>query len=182
MKLVEYDNYQIKVSDEAYLVEPIRRMLLKDKSKNKEDFFKKMSYMFFMYDPLSNYAYITDEKERSEMVIRQEGLPKWFKPDKDLKDAIEAYISLSETASTSVLKATMAACDKIRRFLEMFDPAQTDDKGRFLLDIDKFVKATSNIADLAKKLTATEKMVRQERLEERRLRKGGTRSIMDMMD
>ena len=43
-----------------------------------------MSYMYFMIDPRSTYNYIIDDNERSEQIILQEGLPKNFKPSKDL--------------------------------------------------------------------------------------------------
>ena len=66
MKLIEYKDYKIVVSDEALLVKPIRDLFNKDTSENKEKFMQQMSYMYFMIDPRSTYNYIIDDNERSE--------------------------------------------------------------------------------------------------------------------
>ena len=69
MKLIEYKDYKIVVSDEALLVKPIRDLFNKDTSENKEKFMQQMSYMYFMIDPRSTYNYIIDDNERSEQII-----------------------------------------------------------------------------------------------------------------
>ena len=74
MKLIEYINYEIKVSDEALLVKPIRDLYRADKSKTKETFYTQCSIIFFMADPRSSYAYIVDENERFDLIKKQEGL------------------------------------------------------------------------------------------------------------
>ena len=35
MKLIEFDNFELKVADEAFLIRPIRELFEKDKSKKK---------------------------------------------------------------------------------------------------------------------------------------------------
>ena len=64
MKLIEFTDFNIKITDEALLVKPIRKLFNKDKSKNKEAFLTQMSILYFYADPRSGYNYLTDEKER----------------------------------------------------------------------------------------------------------------------
>ena len=58
MKLLNIENYQIKVSDEALLVKPIRDLFKADKSKTKENFYSQCSIIFFMADPRSYYGHL----------------------------------------------------------------------------------------------------------------------------
>ena len=72
MKLLNFDNYQLKIADEALLVRPIRELYRKDKSKDKENFYEQMSYLYFMVDPRSTYGYIIDDALRAKAIIEQE--------------------------------------------------------------------------------------------------------------
>ena len=84
MHLIEYDNYQIKPSEEALLIGPIRKLYNNDKSKGKNKFLQMMSIIYFYADPRSSYNYITDDEERLKEILIQEGRPKDFKIDKTL--------------------------------------------------------------------------------------------------
>ena len=64
MKLIEFDGMDFKIADEALLVRPIREMFQKDKSKKKEEFWKQISYLWFMCDPRSSYMYLVDDDAR----------------------------------------------------------------------------------------------------------------------
>nr|DAD95885.1 MAG TPA: hypothetical protein [Podoviridae sp. ctwFJ1] len=44
-----------------------------------------------MVDPRSTYSYITDLDDRSRKIILEEGLPKGWKPDKIVQDAMKSY-------------------------------------------------------------------------------------------
>ena len=62
MKLIEFDGMEFKIADEALLIRPIRELFEKDKSKKKEEFWKQISYLWFMCDPRSTYQYLVDEE------------------------------------------------------------------------------------------------------------------------
>lgn len=113
MKLLEWSDYQIKPAPEILLVGPIRRLYNADRSKNKEKFMQQLSYLFFMVDPRSTYAYIIDPEERAKQIILQEGLPENFKPSKDLMAAMEIYKEHTTTSTTRLLQATRVAVDAL---------------------------------------------------------------------
>ena len=54
MRLLTFEDYEVRVAPEALLVKPIRMLWNQDRSKQKEKFFQQMSYLFFMIDPRSN--------------------------------------------------------------------------------------------------------------------------------
>jgi hypothetical protein len=61
MHLLEFADYEVKVAPEALLIKQIRMLWNQDRSKQKEKFFQQMSYLYFVVDPRSTYAYLTDK-------------------------------------------------------------------------------------------------------------------------
>lgn len=182
MKLIEYENYEIKIADEAYLVGPIRKLFNQDKSKTKETFFKQMSLLYFIYDPRSNYAYITDDKQRIKEVEAQEGIDskdskKYMTPD--FEKAVEAYKELNKTTSLLLLQDTRVAVDKIRTFLKNIDLTATDDKGKPLYAINSVTTAVKLIPQLAKDLVSAEKSLAKDMEEQSKARGNSEMSLFD---
>lgn len=179
MHLIEYDNYEIKISPEALLVKPIREIWESDKSHNKESFLSQMSFMFFMIDPRSTYSYITDLAERAEEIIAQEGLPSNFKPSEQLKKAMEVYEKHTITSSYALLEAAKIAVDKVGKFLKDVDLNTLDDKGKPVYTINSITSAIKQIPQLAKDLVEAEKVVAKEIEEKGRARGGNNKTIFD---
>lgn len=169
MKLIEYKDYTITIADEAYLVKPFRDLLKLDKTKTKEKFLQWMSYIFFMYDPRSNYNYISDLAQRKYEIVTQEGLGKDFKEFDKLKEAIEYYKKLTMTSSTLLIEDTRMAIDKLRAFLRDFDLTEMDDRGKPVYTINTITSAIKQIPQLAQDLAKAEKVITKE-IEESRSR------------
>ena len=172
MKLLNIENYQIKVTDEALLVRPIRDLFMADKSKTKEKFYQQCSIIFFMADPRSSYGYITDDDERFEAIRTQEGLPKNYTIDKNLQLAIDTYKKLTTTISSQLLEDTYVAIDKLRKFLRNIDLYAVDDKGKPLYTINSITSAIKAIPQLTKDIQEAEKQVNSDILEVGRKRGG----------
>lgn len=179
MKLIEYDNYQIKIADEAFLVRPIRKLFNQDRSATKEKFLQQMSYLYFMVDPTSSYMYITDDVDRDKEIRLQEGLPDSFKPSKELEEAMEIYRKHCETSSTLLLKDTRLAIDKLRGFLRDVDLNATDDKKKPIYPVNTITSAIKQIPELAKSLSEAERAVQKELAESGRARGGNNKTLMD---
>ena len=179
MKLIEYDNYQIKIADEAYLIRPIRRLFNQDRSANKEKFWQQMSYLYFMTDPTSSYMYISDPELRKEEILLQEGMSKDFKPSKELVEAMEIYEKHCETSSTLLLKDTRLAIDKLREFLRNVDLNAKDEKGKPVYPVNTITSAIKQIPELAKSLSEAEKAIQKELAEGGRARGGNAKTLLD---
>lgn len=172
MKLLNIENYQIKVTDEALLVGPIRDLFMADKSKTKEKFYQQCSIIFFMADPRSSYGYMTDDNERLEAIKSQEGLPKNYTINKELQLAIDTYRKLTTTISSQLLEDTYVAIDKLRKFLRNIDLYAVDDKGKPLYTINSITSAIKAIPQLTKDIQEAEKQVNSDMLEVGRKRGG----------
>lgn len=160
MRLISTDNFELKVADEALLVRPIRKLWNMDRSKNKEAFYKQMSILFFVYDPSSNYAYISDEKERLAEVLQQEGISE-FHNTAEFKDAVAAYKKLVKTPSTELLADVRLTVDKMRQALVSinFDDLEEKDK---VSAINTVAAVVAKIPKLVRDLSEAEKAVTKE--------------------
>lgn len=179
MHLIEYNNYQIEPTQEAFLIKPIRDLYNADRSKSKDKFMTQMSIIYFLVDPRSSYNYIIDEKDRLKAIIEQEGLPANFKIDKKLQEAIDIYKKHTITTSYLLLQDTKLAIDKVRQFLRDVDLTETDDKGKPLYTINSVTSAIKQIPQLAKDVIDAEKAITREIEEQGKLRGTANKTLMD---
>lgn len=177
MKLIKYEDFQIKLSDEAFLVRPIRRLFNADRSERKEQFWRQMSFMYFMVNPASSYSYILDMDERAAEIIKQEGLPEDFRPNDMLREAMETYRKMTITPSQKLLESSLIAADTVSNFLR--DPTildKVDDKGRPLYQISSITAALKNVEGIVSSLQTLQKKVEQE-LEEQEGKARGSQEL-----
>lgn len=157
MKLIEFDGMEFKIADEALLVRPIRELFQKDKSKKKEEFWKQISYLWFMCDPRSSYMYITNEEDRASEIKSQEGFDDDWKPSKLLLDAMEQYRKLVVTTSALLIEDIRYGINNVRAFFREADPRTLDEKGRPLYQISSVTSAIKQGLELSKMLAVAEK-------------------------
>lgn len=183
MKLVTIDNYQLKVADEALLIKPIRKLFNQDRSASKEQFYKQMSYMYFMIDPRSTYSYILNEEERANAIIEQEGLDKDFKPSPLLQEAMEVYKKHTITPSQELLNAALIAAHTVSNFLKKPDILEdVDDKGKPKYQISSITAALKNVEGIVSSLQNLQKKVESELTEQSKTRGNQELTIFDTVD
>lgn len=163
MKLIRYEDYQIKLADEAFLVRPIRRLFHQDRSERKENFWRQMSFMYFTVSPASSYSYILDPEERAKAVIEQEGLPADFRPSELLLEAMQVYRKLTITPSQKLLDSALVAADTVSKFLK--NPnilTEEDDKGKPKHTVSEITRALRDVEGITNSLQNLQKKVEQE--------------------
>lgn len=172
MHILEYQNYEVVPTEEAFLIKPIRDLYNDDKSKTKEKFMQQMSILYFMVDPRSTYNYILSDEDRFQAILEQEGLPKDYKIDKKLQSAMEIYRKHTVTSSFLLLQDMKIAIEKVRQFLRDVDLTAVDDKGKPLYTINSVTTAIKQIPQLAKDVVEAEKTITKEIEEQGRARGG----------
>ena len=180
MHLVEYVNYEIKPTQEALLIKPIRKLYNQDRSKTKDKFYQALSVLYFYIDPRSSYSYITDDDERLEAIIEQEGLPKNFKITGDLADARECYKKHCITASSLLLQSTKMTIENMRRNLNSIDYGSLEEKDK-VTAMKNIAAITQMVPKIVKDLSEAERAVEKE-IEEQGVARGGNESKSLMED
>ena len=159
MKLFKYEGYKVVISEEAFALKVFRQIWNRDRSVNKDKATMELGYVYFIADPRSDYQYIIDEEERSKAIKEGEGLPKDWKPDKLVKEAIDFYRSIKPT-SALLLEDTRVAIDKVRQFLKDVDLTAVDDKGKPMYAINSITSTIKMIPQLIKDLNDAEKAIK----------------------
>jgi len=177
MKLIDFDGIDFKIADEALLVKPIRELFRKDRSAKKEEFWKQISYLWFMCDPRSTYQFLIDDEERSAEIIKQEGLGEGWKPSATLKEAMEVYKRQTTTTASLLLEDMRFGLDSIRGLIRKIGKSMSDnpdEEGGMPMKLDKaldsMTKAVDKIPDLAKKLVEAEKALSKDFMDEDKAR------------
>ena len=179
MHLVEYVNYEIKPTQEALLIKPIRKLYNQDRSKTKDKFLQALSVLYFYVDPRSSYSYIVDDADRLEAIIEQEGLPSNFKITGDLADAMECYRKHCTTASSLLLQTTKMTIENMRKNLNSIDYGSLEEKDK-VTAMKNIAAITQMIPKIVKDLSEAERAVEKE-IEEQGTARGGneSKSLMD---
>ena len=172
MKLLEFENYEVRPTAEALLVKPIRRLYNADRSKQKDRFMQQISYMFFMVDPRSTYSYIVDPEERAKQIVIQEGLPKDFKPSDELREAMDIYKQHTVTSSTKLLESTRVAVDALSEELNATKErlSERTDKGAAVTKINDVMATLERVLKFIPQLQDLERKVESELRENTRAR------------
>lgn len=158
MKLIEYDGMGFRIADEALLVRPIRELFQKDKSRKKEEFWKQLSFLWFMCDPRSTYQYITDESERAREVKTQEGFDEDWEPSVLLEEAMEVYRRQTVTTASLLLEGMRKGIENVRKFLADVDLFAVDEKTQKpLYQVSTITSALKQVPELARALVEAEK-------------------------
>ena len=180
MKLIKIENYQLTIADEALLIKPIRKLYNQDRSASKEQFYKQMSYLYFMVDPRSTYSYILNEEDRAKEIIAQEGLDKDFKPSPLLQEAMEVYKKHTVTPSQELLNAALTAAHTVSAFLRKPDILeQEDDKGKPKYQISSITAALKNVEGIVASLQNLQRKVESELTEQSKARGSQELTIFD---
>jgi hypothetical protein len=96
------------------------------------------------------------EEEREEQSRKDAGLDVGWKPDKEIKDAIERYRELQQTRP---LKLLQAAHKKIDNMIRLLNEEQDE---MAIEDITNNIKAMKDIAGLLKTIGELENMTKKE--------------------
>jgi hypothetical protein len=183
MKLIKIENYSLQIADEALLIKPIRKLYNQDRSASKEQFYKQMSYLYFMVDPRSTYSYILNEEDRAKEIIAQEGLDKDFKPSPLLQEAMEVYKKHTVTPSQELLNAALTAAHTVSNFLKKPDILEdVDDKGKPKYQISSITAALKNVEGIVSSLQNLQKKVESELTEQSKARGSQELTIFDEVD
>lgn len=183
MRLITTEGYHLKVADEALLIKSIRKLFNQDRSQSKEQFYKQMSYLYFMVDPRSTYSYILNEEERAKAIIEQEGLEKDFKPSPLLEEAMAVYKKHTVTPSQELLNAALKAAHTVSEFLVKDDILDIVDKnGRPKYQISSITSALKNVEGIVSSLQNLQRKVESELNEQSKARGSQELTILDDVD
>lgn len=156
----------LTVDDNLWGLEPFRKILKRDKSRNKDLALKEMLFIYYYTDIKSDYL-IIDVKLRKEEIIKDIGLPDDWKVDLVLQDAINFYEERSLTVIGKLYKNALLAANDISEYLtktkELLE--ERDDRNKPVTTLTTIVGGISKIKVVMQDLKAAEKELIKEKIE-----------------
>jgi hypothetical protein len=173
MNLIEFDkqNYEVTYSPLLLTLSPFKKIIDRDKSKHKQKAIKEISFIAFFTDIKSNYMYIVDEKEREQELIKDLELPKDWKIDTEIKNAIDFYKERSSTVNSTIYKSACKAAIDISNYLQTADVLleERDNHGKVVTDISKITSALEKVPKIMANLNAAhQELVKEQKITEGR--------------
>lgn len=178
MKLFKYEGYKITIAEEALCLKPFKKIWNRDRSQSKDKAIMELGYIYFSSDPRSDYQFIVDEDARTEAIKEGEGLPKDWKPDSVVLDAIDFYKSFKPT-SALLLEDTRIAIDKLRNLLRDIDLTKEDEKGKPVYTLNTVTATIKQIPGLVKDLDEAERAISKEILQNNKVRGAQEKSMYE---
>lgn len=180
MRLLKFEGYTLTIEPEALTIKSIKNLWNRDRSKSKDRALQELGYIYFMCDPRSTYSYLTDLEERAKKIKLEEGMPKAWKPDKIVEDAMKSYADSVKTTSSLLLEDSKIAIDNLRKYLRDIDLTATDDRtGKPLYPVNTLTSAIKQVPELAENLMKAEKTVSQEIVENTKMRGQREKNILE---
>lgn len=142
---------------------------------------QQISYVFFMTDPRSTYAYIVDEEEREKAIIEQEGLPEDFHPSPLLVEAMTIYAKHTETSSSKLLTSIRVAIDALVEEMNASKELLNErtDKGARVTKTNDLITSMINVMKMIPQLQDLEKRVAAEVTEKETRAKGAENKMFE---
>ena len=171
MKLFSRKDFRLQVEPIVFSIKAFKRLDQRDRTVGKTQLEKELAFIYFVYDPRSDLQFIVDEQERIERVKELIGFDSKFKVDSDLQKAIDAYISMTETSSSLLLKDIKVGVDKLRDYLRS---AEVDSES-----FDKYTRALKELIPLSQKIVEAERTVVKEIEDLSEMRGNRQQSLLD---
>ena len=175
MKLLKYEAYKLTFEPNLLTLKVFKALHKRDKSRDKSNFIRELSFIYFFCDPRSDYQYLTDDNERIKAIIAGEGLSKDFKIDPLLKEAIDYYSSF-KTTSALLLEDTRAMIEGYRKKIKEVTTQMEDLEIKDIKDLGAIIK---QIPSLIKDLDEAEKAVTKELMQNDKIRGNVEKSIYE---
>lgn len=158
--------YILTVEDNMWGLLPFKKILKRDKSRDKDRALKEMLFIYYYSDIKSDYL-IIDSKFRIEEIKKDIGLPEDWRIDSVLQEAIDFYEERSLTVVGKLYKNALAAANDISEYLtktkELLE--ERDERGKPVTTLTTIVGGISKIKTVMQDLKAAEKELIKERIE-----------------
>lgn len=176
MNVFVYDNVnnRLEINEgEILLVREFKTLFDKDKSKDKSQAFKELTYIYLALDWKSPYSQYT-ELERHEEALRDSGLTEEEFNNPVFREACRKYRALQDSnKSIKMLNAAKTAVDRFIDYFEVIvDLNERDQNGKPIFSAEKVMKEVSNLTKVHQELIDLENAVKKELIEQSTLRAG----------
>lgn len=150
------DSYEVDFAEQTLMITVFKKIIDRDKTKDKQLALKELTFMWFYADITSPYTAIIDLEDRCTEIKRDIDLPKTWKIDKQLNDAIVFYKLRSKTVIHSLYDSAMIAASAVNDTFQ--NAKQLIDEAKDKIEAtEKVIRALGNVPKVMQNLKEAEK-------------------------
>lgn len=179
MKLFKFEDYEVVVSEEALTLKPFKQLWQRDRTKAKSRAQNELSYIYFMYDPRSEYMFILDEEVRRKEILEGIGFKDTWKEDQAVKEAVALYKKLTTTTASILLDSIRETIENLRAELQVIDFTERTNSGALVYSLSMVTSTLDKLIALTDKLVKAEKLIHEQIKEQSKMRGSGTKKILE---
>ena len=166
MNVFVYDNVnnRIEINEpEILLIKEFKTLYDRDKTKNKSQLWKELTYIYLAIDWKSPYSQYT-ELERHQEALSDSGITEEEFNDPLFREACRKYRNLQDSnKSIKLLNAARNAADQFAEYFEtIIDLNERDQNGKPIFSAEKVMKEMAQLSKVHEQLTILESQVKQE--------------------
>jgi len=157
----------LTVDDNLWGLEKFKKILKRDKSRNKDLALKEMLFVYYYTDIKSDYLIISDLKERCNELKHDIDLPENWKLDDVIQEAIDFYERKSLTVIGKLYKDALTSIHEMSEYLKGTGTLlrERSNNGGTVTTLPMITAAQEKLPKIMQNLKAAEKEVLKERVE-----------------
>ena len=170
MELFDIEGGKLVLNPANLYIPEIRALWERDKTKEKNQATKEISYVTFMGNMSTKNPYMAYSERDKEVKVRKDTIQK--EPDEAIKKALERYKEFQNTTNTRLLLGARSAADKLAGYFEGVDFSQLDSYGKPVYSARELASNLKEVGNIVKSLVLLEKQVQKEQLDQQAVRGG----------
>jgi hypothetical protein len=171
-KIFDIVDGKVQINALELAIPPFKKIYDADKSKEKAEAFKKISYIVFVYKWNSPYASYIDFETRNKIVKKDLFGDENWQPDALTKEAIVRYRDFQNNFSLQFLEQNMTGAKKLMEFYTLVNWEEEDKAGKFKYSSRDLASNLKEAGNILKSLESLKEQVRREELETSSIRGG----------
>lgn len=182
MKLFIMKDWSLQVEDSAWGLLPFKKILKRDKSRDKTTALKEMLFIYYFIDIKSDYLIIIDLKEREEEIRKDIELPEGWKIDNTIQEALDFYEKRSISVIATLYKDALKSVGDMSEYLRTTDVLlrERTNAGGTVTTLPMITAAQEKLPKIMQNLKAAYKEVLTEQQElENRMKGSRTMSMFE---
>lgn len=179
MKLFKEEDFEVTISEEALTIKAFKDLIKRDKSRDKREALKELSFIYFYIDPRSEFNYIVEDSEKQHEIKQAIGLSDKWKIDDKVQTAIDVYTKLVVSPESLYLDECIAGLEKARLYIRSIDFNEKKRDGTPVMPLDRFQKAVKDAIPLINELKKARIDVEKQIVEEEKIRGSKIKTVTD---
>jgi len=176
------DSIYVDFSPQLLTIDIFKKIVNRDKSKDKDLAKKEISFVYFFSDIRSDYMYITNEFERKDEIVKDLNLPKSWRMDNLITEAVEFYKKRSTTVNSALYESACISAIEISEYLKGTKRLleERTDKGAAVTNINSITGALAKVPDIMRNLTAAHtELIKEQKITEGRTKGSKTFNMFE---